>query len=220
MRKLLFQQKNFFFNKKTFLLIASLLVISSHCWSDELEVIAGLDPQKDLPVINKILREQDKATTQISDMLQAGTSGQVLTSNGDNTAPTYQTKTPTAYTDAVDTESTDDTTVSATYEDTNLSITFTPGAAGLCIANFSGSSDVAGGAGNLGYALVVDDTIKHEVVFRNNTAFIENPISLGWSGSLTAASHTIKVQFKTAAGTETLLGSTNAPARLTVSYPT
>lgn len=55
------------------------------------EVITGFDDKDDLPVLNETLRELDKKSIDLSDMLEAGTSGQVLTSTGDNSEPTYQT---------------------------------------------------------------------------------------------------------------------------------
>lgn len=45
--------------RKILLIFLSLIVISSHCYSDELEVVAGLDAAADLPVINENFRKKD-----------------------------------------------------------------------------------------------------------------------------------------------------------------
>lgn len=128
----------------------------------------------------------------------------------------------TAYTNATAQVSSDLTTTSASYADiAGVTLTFTVGQAGLVTASFSGSSNGAGSTtNNVGYAILVDAAIVHQTVSRAATSSVMMGISLSWSGSLAAGSHTIKIQNKTAGGTETLMGATNGPATLTVAYPT
>lgn len=45
--------------KIIFSLFISLVAISSHCYADNLEIVAGLDEKKDLPVINENFRQKD-----------------------------------------------------------------------------------------------------------------------------------------------------------------
>lgn len=149
--------------------------------------------------------------------LGIGTSAQVLIGG---TIPAWSTPPVPAYTDGADTSTADETTSSATYADTTLSITATPGKAGLAYVTFIGPSDTAGGAGKLGYALNIDGAVVADVVFRSNSSGLEYPVYLSWFGAMAASAHTVKVQFKTASGTETLLGSTYSTARLFWSYLT
>ena len=74
-------------------LLIIFLVMSSTAHADGLEVVAGLDSQTDLVTVNENFRKKDAEINELSDLLEAGTSGQTLTSNGDNVAPSYQSAT-------------------------------------------------------------------------------------------------------------------------------
>jgi len=155
--------------------------------------------------------------------LGAGTSGQILKTNGAAANPAWATYsdlflTPKEYTDVADTSTNDNTTTSASYQDTDLSITFTVGKQGLVIANFSGMFDPVS-SGNAFVALLVDGVVKMEVGGIEGSGNSKMPASLGWSGVLSAASHTIKVQVKSdGSGTSGILGSA-CTSRLNVSHP-
>lgn len=155
--------------------------------------------------------------------LGAGTSGQILKTNGAASNPAWATYsdlflTPKEYTDVEDTSTSDNTTTSGSYQDTDLSITFTVGKQGLVIANFSGLYDPVS-SGNTFVAITVDGVVKKEVGGIEGSGNSKMPCSITWTGVLSAASHTIKVQIKSdGSGTSGILGSA-CTSRLNISHP-
>ena len=123
----------------------------------------------------------------------------------------------TSYTTVTDTSTSSETTTSTSYADTTLTTTFTPGVAGLCMVHVNLTDDAQSG-GYSTYALVVDGTPVAEVSTKEGSGDSIMPIGMSYSDTLTAAEHTIKVQFKVSAGTATMAGNTTT-ARLTVSHP-
>lgn len=125
--------------------------------------------------------------------------------------------TPTEYTDVSVADTSDRTTTSSTYADvTGVTSTFTVGKAGLVHATLTGRGDSSSGVGY--YALLVDGTIKAEVSIPSGVS--GNGVSLNWSGVLTAASHTIKMQHKNSDNTSTqTLKGTVVSTRLNISHP-
>lgn len=124
---------------------------------------------------------------------------------------------PPTYTTTTDSTTSDETTTSASYADTTLSITFSPGKAGLAVYSFNGTDSQVSASGLVSYAIVEDGTVVQEVACQKGSGNDFYPISMSHATQLTAASHTVKIQFKTSGGTATLAGASRT-ARLTVSY--
>lgn len=125
--------------------------------------------------------------------------------------------TPTEYTDATDNDANDQTTASSSYSDTTQSITVTTGKQGLAHAHWSGTASSSSGV--CFFALLVDGTIVQEMTIPSGVA--DAGLSLGWTGILTAASHTVKIQFRNTDNSSVMtLKGTSVPSRLRLSYPT
>ncbi len=122
-----------------------------------------------------------------------------------------------SYTTVTDTSTADETTGSATYVDTTLTTTFTPGRAGICFFNVTLTDDSIGGV-VVGYALTLNGTPVMEVATKEGSGDNFMPVGMSYATNLAASSQTIKVQFKTASGTATMKG-TVATARLITNHP-
>ena len=124
--------------------------------------------------------------------------------------------TPKEYTDTTGTSSSDQSTNQTTYQDTTLSISFTPGKQGLAFSKFSARADSSSG---IAYAaLLLDGTVVDENAIPSGLN--GSPLSLSYFGVLSAAAHTIKIQIKGTGGGAITLKGTDFLSRLNVSYPT
>ena len=123
---------------------------------------------------------------------------------------------PVSHTLVSDTSTADETTTSTSYADTTLSLTFTPSKAG--VMHISVSIPVNSPNYVAAFAIVIDTVVKMERFTKNEPGGAS--INMSYSCPVSAAAHTVKIQFKTAGGTLSLYGSTSGTAYLFVTYPT
>jgi hypothetical protein len=155
-----------------------------------------------------IVRDASNVTARLA----IGSTGKVLSSNG--TDVSWQTPASGAATNLASARyvrtTANYTTTSTTFVDvdsTNLALTITTGARRVSIGVVASVSN--SGTNNVFLDLLVDGTSESGGVgvVLSKSASLNDPISLTWlSAVLTAASHTFKLQWKTAAGTATLYG--------------
>lgn len=129
-----------------------------------------------------------------------GTAFQLLVSNGAGALPSFQTLTVSD----MDSGGTDSTT-SASYVDTDMSITMTTHG-GNVLVNFAAMFYLAtASATQATIAIVLDGTPVVAISPNDGSAFLTKPIAMcALLESLAAGSHTIKVQWKRIAGTATM----------------
>lgn len=142
--------------------------------------------------------------------LATGTATYVLTSDGTDVAWAAPTAAPTLASASYIRTSANYTTTSTTFVDvdgTNLALAITTGARKVMIGVTASASN--SGTNNVFLDLLVDGTsVSGGVgVLLGKTVGANDPSSFTWlTAALSAASHTFKLQWKTAAGTATLYG--------------
>lgn len=121
------------------------------------------------------------------------------------------------YTTVSDTSTSDESRTTASYADTTLSLTFTPTKEAIAFVDFSGLFDITSSA-IASVALLVDGTIKHEVGGQEGSGNSKVPVSMFWSGELSAAEHIVKIQIKGDGTSACALLGTSITSRLNASY--